>query len=81
MAVASSRKNSSVKRPGASSGARCQPRKAQPAGDPAPARVATADLPAVVVQAAAVAVDQAARRIGDQLAERGRDPVAPRHDQ
>src|SRR3954471_11734310 len=54
--------------------------KAQPARDPAPARVATADLPGVVVQAAAVAVDQPARRIGDQLAE-WRDPVAPRHDQ
>ena len=53
--------------------------EAQPAGDPAPAGVAAADLPGGVVQAAAVAVDQAARGVGDQLAER-RDPVAPRHD-
>jgi len=54
--------------------------EAQPAGDPAPAGVAAADVPGGVVQAATVAVDQAARGIGDQLAQR-RDPVAPRHDQ
>jgi hypothetical protein len=50
----------------------------EPAGDPALRRPAPADPPGGVVQAAAVAVDEAARRIGDQLAER-RDPVLQRH--
>jgi hypothetical protein len=42
----------------------------EPAGDPALAVVATADPAAIVVQAAAVAVHETARRVGDQLAER-----------
>src|SRR3954453_7536452 len=41
----------------------------EPARDPAARRIDAADAPAVVVQAAAVAVEQAARGIGDQLGE------------
>ena len=48
------------------------------ARDPAFAGVAPADAPGLVVEAASIAVDQAARGIGDQLAER-RDPVLERH--
>jgi hypothetical protein len=46
--------------------------------DPASAVVVQADPAVRVVQAAPVAVDEAASRIGDQLAER-RDPVLERH--
>jgi hypothetical protein len=52
--------------------------KLEPAGDPALAVVAPADSARVVVQASAVAVHEATRRVGDQLAER-RDPVLKRH--
>jgi hypothetical protein len=48
--------------------------EAQAAGDPALAVVAPADPPGFVVQAAAVPVDEPARRGGDQVAER-RDPI------
>src|SRR6185437_3659558 len=50
----------------------------EPAGDPAAHSPAAADVPPVVVQAAAVAVDEPARRRRDQLPER-RDPVSQRH--
>ena len=50
----------------------------EPAGDPAPAVVPPADLAVLVVQAAAVSVDEPPCRIGDQLAERS-DPVSQRH--
>ena len=50
----------------------------EPAGDPALAVVAPPDAPVLVVEAAAVAVDQAAGRVGDELAERG-DAVLQRH--
>ena len=50
----------------------------EPAGDPALDRVGPADAAGVVVQAAAVAVDEAARRIRDQLAKGG-DTVSERH--
>ena len=50
----------------------------EPAGDPALAVVAPPDAPALVVQTAAVPVDEPARRVGDELAER-RDPVLERH--
>jgi hypothetical protein len=48
------------------------------AGDPALARVAPPDTPRVVVEAPAVAVDEAAAGIGDELAER-RHAVLQRH--
>ena len=50
----------------------------EPARDPAAAVVAAADAPFVVVEAATVPVHQAARGVGDELAER-RDPVLQRH--
>ena len=50
----------------------------EPAGNPAPAVVAATNAPVCVVQAASVAVHEAARRLSDELAER-RDPVLPRH--
>src|SRR5262245_34379740 len=50
----------------------------EPAGDPALAVVPPADAARLVVQASAIPVDEAARRVGDQLAER-RDPVLERH--
>src|SRR5262249_19199039 len=50
----------------------------EPAGDPALAGVAAANPTGGVVQTAAVAEDEAAARIGDELAER-RDAVLPRH--
>ena len=49
----------------------------EPARDPALAVVCPTDSTGGIVQAAAVAVHEAARRIGDQLAE-GRDPVLER---
>jgi hypothetical protein len=51
----------------------------EPAGDPALPVEAAPDAARVVVQAAAVAVDEAARRVGDQLAER-RDAVPERYE-
>src|SRR5882762_11382634 len=51
--------------------------EAKPAGDPAPSAVAPDDPAALVVQAAAVPVDEAAGGCGDQLAER-RDAVLAR---
>ena len=50
----------------------------QPARDPALAVVAAPDPPGLVVQAALVAVDEPAPRIGDELAE-GRHAVLERH--
>ena len=50
----------------------------EPARDPAPAVVAAADAPFVVVEAATVPVDQAARGVCDELAQRC-DPVLQRH--
>ena len=50
----------------------------EPAGDPALAVVASADPPGLVVEAAAVSVDQAARGIRDEVAERS-DTVLQRH--
>ena len=50
----------------------------EPAGDPALDREAAADPAGLVVQAAAVAVDEAAGRVRDQLPER-RDAVLQRH--
>jgi len=50
----------------------------QAAGDPASPVVAPADPPVRVVETASVAVDEAARRIRDELAER-RDAVLERH--
>ncbi len=50
----------------------------QPAGDPAPRAVAPPDAPGVVVHAPAVAVQEAARGIRDELRER-RDAVLQRH--
>ena len=47
--------------------------------DPAPHGVAPPDPPGVVVEAAAVPVDEPAAGIGDELAER-RDAVLQRHD-
>ena len=67
-----------MKRPGCSSGRALPAAELEPAGDPALAREAPADAPALVVEAAAVAVDEAARRVGDELAER-RHPVLQRH--
>jgi hypothetical protein len=52
--------------------------EAEPAGDPAPPGVMSADPSRLVVQAAAVAVDEAAIGHGDQLAE-GRDAVLQGH--
>ena len=52
--------------------------EAQPAGDPAPAGMVAADAAVRVVQAAAVAVDEPARRRGDQLPQRG-DAILTRH--
>ena len=52
--------------------------KLEPAGNPALAVVAAADAPGHVVEAAAVPVDQAPRRVGDELAERC-DAVLQRH--
>jgi hypothetical protein len=49
--------------------------EAQPARDPAPPGVAAPDAAIGVVQAAAVAVDQPASRVGDELGERS-DAVA-----
>ena len=48
------------------------------AGDPPAGGEAPTDLASVIVQAAAVAVDEPAGRIGDQLAER-RDAIPERH--
>ena len=50
----------------------------QPAGDPASYLPAPPDPPFGVVQAAAIPVDQAARRCRDEVAER-RDAVLERH--
>ena len=50
----------------------------EPARDPALAVVTPPDPPLVVVEAAAVPVDEPARRVGDQLARR-RHPVLQRH--
>ena len=76
-AVASSRKKSSVKRPGCRSGERCQPRNAsRHAIQRRPAKRLRI-VPSRVVQAAAVAVDEPAAGLGDQLAER-RHPVSER---
>jgi murein endopeptidase len=50
----------------------------QPAGDPAPDGVTGPDAALLVVEAAAVAVDETARGVGDQLAER-RYAVLTRH--
>jgi hypothetical protein len=50
----------------------------EPAADPAPRREPAADPAAGIVETAAVAVDRAARGIGDQVAER-RDAVLERH--
>ena len=50
----------------------------EPAGNPALAVVAAKTAPVCVVQAAAVAVHEAARRVGDELAERC-DAVLQRH--
>jgi len=50
----------------------------QSAGDPPFPGIAAADPPRVVVEAAPVPVDEAARAIGDQLTERS-DPVLERH--
>jgi hypothetical protein len=50
----------------------------EPAGNPASAVVVAADAAGGVVQAAAIAVDEAAARVGDQLAER-RDAVLEWH--
>jgi hypothetical protein len=64
--------------------ARLQERTAPPAAeaeaarDPPLARVAPADPPGLVVETAAVAVDEAARRVGDELSERRR-AVPERH--
>jgi len=55
------------------------PPELQAAGDPASAVEAPPDRPVRVVEAAAVAVDKAPRRVGDQIAER-RDPVLKRHE-
>jgi hypothetical protein len=50
----------------------------EPASEPALDGEAAANSPRLVVQAAAVPVDQPARRVGDQLAER-RNAVLQRH--
>ena len=50
----------------------------EPAGDPAPGGVAAADPAGVIVEAAAVAVDEPSRRMCDEVAER-RHPVLERH--
>jgi hypothetical protein len=52
--------------------------KLEPAGDPAADGVAAADVAFLVMQAAAVAVDEPALGRGDQLAE-WRHPVLSRH--
>jgi hypothetical protein len=52
--------------------------KLKTAGDPAPGRPGAANPTALVVQAAAVTVNEAARGVRDQLAER-RDPVLEWH--
>jgi len=52
--------------------------KLEPAGDPAPPVVAPADAARLVVQTSAVAVDEATRRVGDQLAE-WCHPILQRH--
>ncbi len=49
----------------------------EPAGDPAAAGVVLADAPVTIVQAAAVAIDEAAGRFGDQRSQR-RDAVLQR---
>jgi hypothetical protein len=50
----------------------------EPAGDPALPAVPPSDAARLVVQAAAIPVDETARRVGDQLAERRR-AVLERH--
>ncbi len=50
----------------------------EPAGDPASGRLAPPDPALRIMQAAAVPVDQSARRMCDELAERGH-PVLARH--
>jgi hypothetical protein len=50
------------------------------AGDPAAQGVGAADPAVVVVEGAAVAVDESARRVGDELAEGG-DAVLVRHEE
>jgi len=42
----------------------------EPARDPAPPGVPPADSPLRIMEAAAIAVDEPARRVGDQVAER-----------
>src|SRR5439155_794137 len=50
----------------------------EPAGDPALRRRAPANPPVVVMEAAAIAIDEPAGGVGDELAERS-DPVLQRH--
>src|SRR5262249_28806742 len=50
----------------------------EPARDPASGRVAAADAAVLVVEAAAVAVDEAPRGVGDELPQ-GRDSILERH--
>jgi hypothetical protein len=54
------------------------PAEFEPAGDPALAVEATADATGLVVEAAAIPVDEASRWIRDELAER-RDAILQRH--
>jgi hypothetical protein len=64
--------------PGLQQGLALPPLELEPAGDPPLRRLAVADAALVVVKAAAVAVDEPTRRVGDELAQR-RHAVLQRH--